>query len=162
MRSTLTVTVADLSMLADQSVAVTSLIVGGVLSILLAIYGRRDDSYWDEIGTFFAFVIGLVIAVVVGLLAAFGVMDIGNNVIIIIMLILGILIGILNITKEEMIPMLLATIALIVVGGVFAPLKLALVGTILDNIVSLLATLMAPAAVIVAVKALVAVGFPKD
>lgn len=51
--------VADLSMLADQSVAVTSLIVGGGLSILLAIYGRRDDSYWDEIGTFFAFVIGI-------------------------------------------------------------------------------------------------------
>ncbi len=57
--STLTGDVADLSMLAEQSVAVTSLIVGGVLSILLAIYGRRDDSYWDEIGTFFAFVIGI-------------------------------------------------------------------------------------------------------
>jgi len=46
-------------MLADQSVAVTSLIVGGVLSILLAIYGRRDDSHLDELGTFFAFVIGI-------------------------------------------------------------------------------------------------------
>ena len=114
----------------------------------------------NKIG-FFAFILGLIIAVVVGLLAAFGVMGMGNAVIIIILLILGILIGILNISKEEMVPMLVATIALIVVGGVFAPLKVALLGTILDNIVSLIATLMAPAAVIVAVKALVAVGLSK-
>ena len=111
---------------------------------------------------FIAFIVGLIIAVVVGLLAAFGVMDMGNTAIIIILLILGILVGILNISKEEMIPMLLATIALIVVGGVFAPLKIAAIGAILDNIVSLLATLMAPAAIIVAVKALIAVGFPRD
>ncbi len=111
---------------------------------------------------FIAFAIGLVIAVVVGLLAAFGIMDMGNTAIIIILLILGILVGVLNITTSEMVPLLLATIALIVVGGVFAPLKVAAIGAVLDNIVSLLATLMAPAAVIVAVKVLIAVGFPKE
>jgi len=110
---------------------------------------------------FIAFAIGLIIAIIVGILSAVGVMAVGNGIILL-LVILGIIVGALNVTSKEMIPMLLATIAIIVVGGVFAPIKVAAIGAILDGIVSLLATLMAPAAVIVAVKALIAVGFPKD
>ena len=110
---------------------------------------------------FIAFAIGLIIAIIVGILSAVGVMAVGNGIILV-LVILGIIVGALNVTSKEMIPMLLATIAIIVVGGVFAPIKVAAIGAILDGIVSLLATLMAPAAVIVAVKALIAVGFPKD
>jgi hypothetical protein len=57
---------------------------------------------------------------------------------------------------------LVATIALIVAGGVFAPLKTLSIGNILDSILSLIATLMAPAAIVAAIKALWAVGRPGD
>jgi len=105
---------------------------------------------------FIAFVLGLVIAVVAGALGW------QYDWVILVLVLLGIIIGALNISSKEMIPLLLATIALIVVGGVFAPIKTLGVGSILDSILSLVATLMAPAAVIVAIKALWAVGFPKD
>ena len=71
------------------------------------------------------------------------------------------IIGLLNISAKEIVPLLLAVIALVVVGGVFEPIKIMGVGKILDQILKLVAILMAPAAVIAAIKALVAVGFPK-
>ena len=104
---------------------------------------------------FIAFLLGLVIAILAGLLAP------ENPTIILILVILGILIGSLNITTREILPLLLATIALVVVGDVFSPIKMLGIGSILDNTLRLLATLMAPAAVIAAIKALVAIGFPK-
>ena len=105
--------------------------------------------------SFIAFLLGLVIAILAGLLAP------ENSIIILILVILGILIGSLNITTREILPLLLATIALVVVGDVFSPIKMLGIGSILDNMLRLLATLMAPAAVIAAIKALVAIGFPK-
>lgn len=48
----------DLAFLADDPVPAAALIVGGFLSLFIAVYGRRDDSYLDEIGTFLAFVLG--------------------------------------------------------------------------------------------------------
>jgi hypothetical protein len=104
---------------------------------------------------FIAFLLGLVIAILAGLLAP------ENPIIILILVLLGILIGSLNITTREILPLLLATIALVVVGDVFSPIKMLGIGSILDNMLRLLATLMAPAAVIAAIKALVAIGFPK-
>ena len=109
-----------------------------------------------------AFTLGVLIAVVAGILSALGIIALGNTVVIIILLILGILVGVLNITSREIMPFLLATVALVVVGDVFEPIELAGIGTMLDNILKLLATLMAPAAVIVAIKVLVQVGFPRD
>lgn len=55
--------VVDLSVIADDPYPALALIIGGLLSIFVAIYGRRDDSYLDEVGTFFAFVIGIGMAV---------------------------------------------------------------------------------------------------
>lgn len=37
--------------------------VGGILSIAIALYGHRDDSHWDEVGTFFAFILGIAMMV---------------------------------------------------------------------------------------------------
>jgi hypothetical protein len=105
---------------------------------------------------FIAFMLGLVIAILAGLLAP------ENPYIVMILVLLGVLIGFLNITTKEILPLLLATIALVVVGDVFSPIKMLGIGSILDNMLRLLATLMAPAAVIAAVKALVTIGFPKD
>jgi hypothetical protein len=105
---------------------------------------------------FIAFMLGLVIAILAGLLAP------ENPYIVMVLVLLGVLIGFLNITTREILPLLLATIALVVVGDVFSPIKMLGIGSILDNMLRLLATLMAPAAVIAAVKALVTIGFPKD
>lgn len=62
-------TVVSLSFLADEPIPAAALLLGGLLSIAIALYGHRDDSHWDEVGTFFAFVLGigmLVMAFVVG------------------------------------------------------------------------------------------------
>jgi len=104
---------------------------------------------------FGAFVLGLLIAIVCGIVAP------TNPVVILVLVLLGIIIGVLNITAKEIMPLLLAAIALIVVGGVFEPIRVVGIGAILDNILKLVATLVAPAAVIAAVRALWSVGFPK-
>ncbi len=109
---------------------------------------------------FWAFIVGLIIAVVVGILASLGVGTAIVPAIIIVLIILGLIVGFLNITAKEILLFLVATIALIVVGGVFAPLRTFGVGAILDSILALVATLMAPAAVVAAIKALWAVGRP--
>lgn len=105
---------------------------------------------------FWAFVIGLVISIICGIVAP------ADPTVILILVILGIIIGILNISAKEMVPLLLAVIALIVVGGVFEPINILGIGKLLDQILRLIAILMAPAAVIAAIKALFAVGFPKE
>lgn len=108
---------------------------------------------------FIAFALGILLAVIFGIFP-FN-QEIVNQVSIILIL-LGVIIGILNITAREILLLLIATIALVVVGNVFEPLSaFGGIGQILDNILKLIATLMAPAAVIAAIRILVAVGFPK-
>jgi hypothetical protein len=111
---------------------------------------------------FWAFILGLIIAVVVGILAALGMATAIMPAIIIVLIILGLIVGFLNITAKEILLFLVATIALIVVGSVFEPLKAFSIGNILDAILALIATLMAPAAIVAAIKALWAVGKPGD
>jgi len=110
---------------------------------------------------FVAFALGFLLALIFGIINGITGAEPGTAIIVT-LVILGIIIGALNITAREIIPLLLATVALVVVGGVFAPITMLGIGAVLDNILSLIATLMAPAAVIVAVRALWAVGFPKD
>ena len=107
---------------------------------------------------FWAFIIGLILCIIGGFVSSWP----SNNAIIIILVILGLIIGILNITGKEMTLFLVATIALIVTGRVFASLTLLDIGEFLDRMLSLLATLMAPAAVVAAVKALWSVGKPGE
>ena len=105
---------------------------------------------------FWAFIVGLIIAVIAGIIAP------ANPVAIIVLIILGIIIGFLNITAKEVPTLLLATIALIVVGNVFAPLNMLDIGKMLGNILAYIATLVAPAAIIAAIKALWIIGKPGD
>jgi hypothetical protein len=113
------------------------------------------------ISGFVAFALGLLIALVVGIInTVVPIGPAGQSAIVVVLVILGIIVGALNIVTREIIPLLLATVALIVVGGVFAPLTALGIGSVLDNILKLVATLVAPAAVIAAVRALWAVGFP--
>ena len=120
---------------------------------------KAKRSVASQIG-FWAFVLGLVIALVFGIMSALGIATGAIPVIIVILIILGLVVGFLNITAKEILLFLVATIALIVVGGVFAPLNIFAIGAMLDSILALVATLMAPAAVVAAIKALWAVGTP--
>ena len=105
---------------------------------------------------FWAFIIGLILALIGGLVAP------DNATIVVILVVLGLIIGLLNITAKEIMLFLVATVALIVAGGVFAPLTIGGVGTKLDQILRFVATLMAPAAVVASIKALWALGKPGD
>lgn len=105
---------------------------------------------------FWAFIIGLILAIVGGLVAP------DNATIVVILVILGLIIGLLNITAKEIMLFLVATVALIVAGGVLEPIKIGNLGTKLDDVLKLIATLMAPAAVVASIKALWALGKPGD
>jgi hypothetical protein len=105
---------------------------------------------------FWAFIVGFIVAIVAGFAAP------ENTAVVIILIILGLIIGFLNISARETMLFLLATIALIVAGGVFSPLTVLSIGKYLDQILGYVATLMAPAAVVVAIKALWAIGKPGE
>ena len=62
----------DLSVIAQEPYPAAALIIGGLLSIFVAFYGRRDDSHLDEIGTFFAFILGIVMGVMAFFVATEG------------------------------------------------------------------------------------------
>ncbi len=126
-----------------------------------------------------AYIIFLVIAIVAGL--AIGVMASGahpdgfddpsvadaNGWVILIVLILGIIIGLTSITTKEVTPFLIATIALMVAGagGVWDPLLkielLQVIYYIARAITSYIAAFAAPAAVIIAIKAVLAIAKEK-
>jgi hypothetical protein len=106
-----------------------------------------------------AFVLGILIAVF------FGVFPFGpevTNIVIVVLLILGVIVGFINITAKEIIPLLIATVALVVVGRVFEPVTAFGIGNILNNVLILISTLVAPAAVIAAMKIIINVGFSRD
>ena len=106
---------------------------------------------------FIVFAAGLLLALVAGIVAP------ANGTIILVLVVLGIIVGAVNIITREMLVLLVATVALIVVGTTgFDPLNELIMGlgTTINEIVYYLARLMAPAAVIAAVRTLVRVGFP--
>jgi hypothetical protein len=109
---------------------------------------------------FLAFILGFILAIVAGIISAHN----GSQYtgVLITLIVLGVLIGLLNITAKEMTLFLLATVALIVAGNVFGPLTLLSLGKYLDSILGDVAALMAPAAVVVAVKALWNASKPGD
>ena len=106
---------------------------------------------------FIVFAVGLLLAFVGGIAAP------ANGTIILVLVVLGIIVGLVNVITREIIALLVATVALIVVGTTgFDPLNELItgLGTTINEIVYYLARLMAPAAVIAAVRTLVRVGFP--
>jgi predicted permease len=107
---------------------------------------------------FFAFIIGLILCIIGGFIPSW----LDNAAIIVILIILGLIVGFLNITSKEITLFLVATIALIVTGRVFGALTILGIGEYLDRALTLVATLMAPAAVVAAIKALWAVGKPGE
>ncbi len=104
-----------------------------------------------------AFLASVVIAVLAGLVALDASM-VGN--VTALLVVLGIGVGLLNVSEKETTPFLVAAIALVVSGTVgFGAVPT--VGMYLDKIVGNIATFVAPAAVIVAVKAVYALASKK-
>ncbi len=104
----------------------------------------------QKIGSW-AFIIGVIIALIVGVLGpnVFGTV---SQWIPLVFVILGVIIGLLNIKDKEIVNFLVAVIALLAVGAVQWN-TIPFVGVYLAPIFGGIATLMAPAAIIVAIKA---------
>lgn len=122
---------------------------------------QKKEKKWKILPTigFFAFLIALIVAIIGGIAAP------QNSGLILILIIVGILVGLFNITEHEVQPLLLAAIALIVVGvgtGIFKPLDNFInpVGTWIDHIVDYFTIFMTPAAIIAAIKILLQVARP--
>lgn len=113
-------------------------------------YTRRCTQMEQKIGSW-AFILGVVIAIIVGLLGV-GVFGPVAAWIPLVMVILGVLIGLLNISDKEITNFLVAVIALLAASGVNWTL-IPTVGAPLGAIFSNIASLMAPAAIIVGIKA---------
>ncbi len=107
-----------------------------------------------------AFFVGFVLAVVGGIIAR------DNGGIVLALVILGILVAVLNITAKEVMPVMIAAIALIVAGGagIFNPLDSLVdgLGRSFNGIVTELAVFMVPVAIISAIRAVVVLARPGD
>lgn len=105
----------------------------------------------------YAFLLGIVIAIIAGFLMP------GNGMAVLVLAVLGIIVGLLNITDKEAVAYLIANIAfvtgaaglnavIIAIGGMTGPL--AMVFTPLAAVVSYLVSFVAPGAAVVALKAI--------
>jgi len=100
-----------------------------------------------------AFILGVIIAIIAGL--AIGFIDATTGGwITIFLVVLGVIVGFLNISEKETQPFLIATIALMLVGTSLSGLNIVDLGMYLTSIVSNIAAFVAPAALIVALKAI--------
>ena len=100
-----------------------------------------------------AFIIGIIIAILVGFVQDPNLM----GILTLVLVVLGLLVGFLNITEKETTPFLVAGIALLATGNASDSLKLIppdVLGSFLANAVNNIAAFVAPAAILVAVKAI--------
>lgn len=122
---------------------------------------------WGKIGSW-AFLIGVVIALIVGLYAAYNLENNGETfggIIAWVLAVLGAIVGLVSaygmgtITKQEVPNFLLAGIALVVMYGVFKGIELdPWIGSLLHGISMSLSILIAPAVGILSIKAIWDIG----
>ncbi len=96
------------------------------------------------------FLIGIVLAIILGL---FGTSVIPMSGLILV--ILGLIVGFLNITSRETTPFLVAAIALLVVASSSGLSAIPSIGMYLEGIVNGIAAFTAPVALVVAIKAVI-------
>ncbi|MEM5766129.1 MAG: hypothetical protein QW423_00605 [Candidatus Aenigmatarchaeota archaeon] len=93
----------------------------------------------------YTFLAGIVLAILTGLVAFSG----GWTAVVLV--VLGVIVGLLNITEKDTTPFLVSTIALLLTGSAGLD-KLPMAGTYLASIISNILVFVAPAAAIVALK----------
>jgi len=109
---------------------------------------------WSQIGVW-AFLIGAAIAIIMAVGSTAGQAWAANAWLVFALVVLGLIVGFLNITKEEMYGFLIATVALLVAktANLTAINTLVpFVGTFLEAVVANAIILVAPAALVVAFK----------
>ncbi len=94
-----------------------------------------------------AFLIGVVVAVIVGLLGL-----VTNSTIAIILMIIGIVVGLLNVSDKEAMPFLLSGAVLIIASGLGKDAITSISMVDLPGILTALMAIFVPATIIVAVK----------
>ena len=122
---------------------------------------KKDEMTMQTIGSY-AFLVGVLLALVVGFFGGFG---IGQEVIFLTLGVLGLVVGLVNITEKEIVPFLVATVAIImslsslsdVIKGLVATVKvefIANIGTSIIATLNCLVVFVAPAAAVVALVAI--------
>jgi len=98
-----------------------------------------------------AFIIGIVIAVIAGIPG----LNLPIAIVALILAILGIVVGLLNVTEKEATSFLVAAVALVLVATGLKPFgEIPTLGAVVLNIVNNIGVFMAPAALVVAIKAI--------
>jgi len=106
--------------------------------------------------SFILFCIGLVVSVIAGLVVP------ANLIVTMVLAILGLVIGIIYVlSAKDINTLLLATIALLAMTAAFAPIAVMGIGEAITSIVVNFAALMAPVALIAAVRALLRIGMER-
>lgn len=99
-----------------------------------------------------AFIIGLLVAIVIGLFSG----TLSANVqgwLVLLLVVLGLIVGFLNVTATESTPFLVAAAALLITGTAGGSLAvIPTIGIYLQDIVQNIAVFVTPAAIVVAVK----------
>ncbi|MDD5163439.1 MAG: hypothetical protein PHD95_04490 [Candidatus ainarchaeum sp.] len=110
----------------------------------------------ESIGAY-SFLIGVIIAVIAGI--AGSAIAVYAGAIGLILVILGLIVGFLNITDKETMPFLVAAVALMVAGSanlMIINTVIPMLGTVLQAILANIVVFIAPAAIIVGLKAIIA------
>jgi len=112
---------------------------------------------YEQVGSW-AFILGVVIAVIVGLVSSFVALGVAGAWINLVLVILGFIVGFINISAKELNDFLTAAIALMLVGigsGALLTVDTLILGgtNILTNMLGNIAVFVAPAALIVSLKA---------
>lgn len=104
---------------------------------------------WSLVGRW-AFIIGLILAILVGIIP-FGA---ASNAVVSIIVILGLIVGLINITAKETLMFLVASVVLVIVSGFGSATlaNVAFIGVYLRNILGTLMILIVPATIVVALK----------
>ena len=101
-----------------------------------------------------AFIIGVLVAVLIGLFSATLSEDV-QGWLVLLLVVLGLVVGLLNVTEKETTSFLIAAAALLITGTTGGSLAIIpMIGSYLQGIVMNIAVFVTPAAIVVALKAI--------
>jgi len=101
----------------------------------------------------YAFLACVIIAVIAGLVAGYGALADASVWVTLALVVLGVVVGFLNVSEKETTAFLIAAIALTIANNATAWITIPAIGAYITSILGFIAAFVAPAAVIVAIKA---------
>ncbi len=108
----------------------------------------KRGTNWIQVGHY-AFFLGAILAIIAGLFSGL----VSDEIVLTLLVILGAIVGLLNITAKETTPFLVATVALMLAGVVNLGL-IPVVGVYLRSILTNIVVFVVPAAIIVGLKSI--------